>query len=191
MPGPQFIRIETFSRKADKGGRTVSFVLREARREADSSTHVAAPGEPVIVFGEDPAQIEAGHDAALDVATETNSAGKTRKIRIDQHTLLTCVASHPYLTQDVKNDPEKQIEFEKWAAETVNYMKQKWGDELKGVVLHTDEAHPHLHAFIVPKNLRARDLHPGVVAKKAEFARAIAAGDDTKAANKKGDRAYR
>jgi hypothetical protein len=30
-----------------------------------------------------------------------------------------------------------------------------------------------------------------VVAKKAEFARAIAAGDDTKAANKKGDRAYR
>ena len=191
MPGPQFIRIETFSRKADKGGRTVSFVLREARREPDSSTHVAAPGEPVIVFGEDPAQIEAGHDAALDVATETNSAGKTRKIRIDQHTLLTCVASHPYLTQDVKNDPEKQIEFEKWAAETVNYMKQKWGDELKGVVLHADEAHPHLHAFIVPKNLRARDLHPGVVAKKAEFARAIAAGDDTKAANKKGDRAYR
>lgn len=191
MPGPQFIRIETFSRKADKGGRTVSFVLREARREADSSTHVVTPGEPVTIWGVDPAAIEAAHDAALDGATETNSAGKTRKIRIDQHTLLTCVASHPYLTQDVKNDPEKQIEFEKWAAETVNYLKEKWGDELRGVVLHTDEAHPHLHGFIVPRNLRARDLHPGVTAKKQEFARATAEGHDTKTANKLGDRAYK
>lgn len=191
MPGPQFLRIESYSRKKDKGGRTVSFVLREARREPDSSSHVEQPGEPVTIYGQDPALIEAEHDASVESAKETNAAGKTRKIRVDQHTLLTAVASHPYLTRDVKNDPEKQIEFEKWAAETVNYMKQKWGDELRGVVLHTDEAHPHIHAFIVPKDLRARDLHPGVMAKKGEFARAIADGHDTKTANKLGDRAYK
>lgn len=191
MPGPQFLRIESYSRKGDKGGRTVSFVMREARREPDSSTHVLEPGQPVTIFGQDPAAIEREHDAAVEAARETNSAGRTRKIRVDQHTLLTCVASHPYLTADVKKDPLKQVEFEKWAAETVNYMKQKWGDELKGVVLHVDEAHPHLHGFIVPKNLRARDLHPGVTAKKQEFARATAEGHDTKTANKLGDRAYK
>jgi hypothetical protein len=191
MPGPQFLRIESYSRKGDKGGRTVSFVMREARREPDSSTHVLEPGQPVTIFGQDPAAIEREHDAAVEAARETNSAGRTRKIRVDQHTLLTAVASHPYLTADVKKDPLKQVEFEKWAAETVNYMKQKWGDELKGVVLHTDEAHPHIHAFIIPRDLRARDLHPGVVAKKQEFARALAAGDDSKTANRRGDRAYK
>ena len=60
-----------------------------------------------------------------------------------------------------------------------------------GNALHLDEAHPHIHAFIVPKNLRARELHPGVTAKREEVARALAGGDDSKTANKKGDRAYK
>jgi hypothetical protein len=188
--GAQFIRIECFSRKPDKGGRTVGFVLGEARREPSASTHVENPGVPVVVFGKDPAEIEEDHNQAVEAARETNVAGKTRKIRVDQHTLLTAVASHPALVVDMKND-EKQIEVEAWIKNTVAWMQQKWGDDLRGVVLHLDEAHPHLHAFIIPENLRARELHPGVEAKKAEVARALGSGDDSKTANKRGDRAYK
>lgn len=188
--GAQFIRIENFSRKKDKGGRTVEFVLAEARREPSASTHVENPGQPVVVFGKDPAEIEEDHNLAVEAARETNVAGKTRKIRVDQHTLLTAVASHPALVIDMKNE-EKQLEVEAWIKNTVAWMQQKWGDDLKGVVLHLDEPHPHLHAFIVPGNLRARDLHLGVMAKKEEVARALAGGDDSKTANKKGDRAYK
>jgi hypothetical protein len=188
--GAQFIRIECYSRKADKGGRTVGFVLGEARREPSASTHVENPGVPVVVFGKDPAAIEAEHDHAVEAARETNSAGKTRRIRVDQHTLLTAVASHPALVVDMKNE-EKQLEVESWIKNTVSWMQQKWGDDLKGVVLHLDEAHPHLHAFIIPENLKARELHPGVTAKREEVARALGSGDDSKTANRRGDRQYK
>lgn len=188
--GAQFIRIENFSRKKDKGGRTVGFVLAEARREPGASTHVENPGEPVVVFGQDPAEIETAHNQAVEAARETNVAGKTRKIRVDQHTLLTAVASHPALVADMKNE-EKQFEVEAWIKNTVSWMQQKWGEDLKGVVLHLDEPHPHLHAFIIPDNLRARELHPGVTAKREEVARSLASGDDSKTANRRGDRAYK
>lgn len=188
--GAQFIRIECYSRKADQGGRTVGFVLAEARREPGASTHVENPGEPVVIYGKDPAEIEADHNQVVEAARETNVAGKTRKIRVDQHTLLTAIASHPALVMDMRNK-EKQLEVEDWIKNTVSWMQQKWGVDLKGVVLHLDEAHPHLHAFVVPGNLRARELHPGVEAKKEEVARALAAGDDSKTANRRGDRQYK
>lgn len=188
--GAQFIRVECYSRKPDKGGRTVGFVLGEARREPRASTHVENPSQPVVIFGQDPGAIEREHDTAVEAARETNAVGKTRKIRVDQHTLLTAVASHPALVADMAAE-EKQLEVEAWIKNTVSWMQQKWGEDLKGVVLHLDEPHPHVHAFIIPKDLRARQLHPGVTAKREEVARSLASGDDSKTANKKGDRAYK
>ena len=33
----------------------------------------------------------------------------------------------------------------------LNGLKTKYGDNLKSVVEHTDEAYPHLHFYVVPK----------------------------------------
>lgn len=188
----QFMHIETYSRKSDKAGRSTSFVLDEASREPHASQHVEQPGVPEVVHGLDLAELRGAHDAAAAVATATNANGKTSKIRVDQHTLLTAIASHPLTMDEVRSNPLAADQVADWERRSVEWMRETWGERLVSVIRHTDESYPHLHAYVLPDGpMRARDLHPGVVAKAQVKAKALDGGADQKSANKSGDAAYK
>lgn len=188
--GFQFVHLEAYSRKSDKGGRSVSWVLDEADREPGAAPHVEHPSPPVVVFGKSVPELREMHDAEVDAARVTTSNGRTRKIRQDQQTLLTVVASHPATMEDVRTDPKVRAEYDAWELRTVAWLREMYGVELVTVIRHEDETHPHLHAYILPSDLRARERHPGVAAKLAVKA-SPQEGEDAKAVNRRGDVAYK
>mgnify|MGYP001194013282 CR=1 FL=1 len=161
----QFIHVETYARSASKNAkvqRTTGFVFAEnGRSDPSACLHVEHPEPPALVYGMSVEDCQKLHDEACAAAKTTNAKGQSRGIRKDQQTLFTAVLSYP---GDTGESPGI-APYEEWEARSVAWLKEKYGDDLKTVVRHTDEAHPHLHALIVPKNLRASDLHPGVSAK--------------------------
>lgn len=191
--GFQFIHVETYARKADSKGRSVDFVFDEASRKPGASEHVENPGAPRLVYGMSIDEVSALHDRRVAEASTTNAAGKTKRLRVDQHTLLTAIASHPATMDEVKLNPETAAEVERWKDRTVEWLRRKYGDQLKTVIMHEDESHPHLHAYVVPDNheVKARKLHDGVASKDEAKSKALAEGRDAKVANKLGDDAYK
>jgi len=189
----QFIHLEAFSRKGDGKGRSTAFVLGEARRDPESSVHVANPSPPIVVYGSTIEEVERLHAAAADAAVTTPKGGKPRRIQKTQHTLMTVVASHPLTMDEVRADPEKRREAEEWEKRTVGWLRSQYGDKLVAVVRHEDESHYHLHAYVLPDDpaMRANAMHPGQTAKAAVMAAGPVEGEDSKALNKRGDAAYK
>lgn len=187
--GYQFIHIEMYSRTG-RQGRGVDWVLNEAARISDSCLHVVSPTAPQVAFGDDVETVRAKHAIAATTATTTTRTGHTRAIRRDQNTLLTVVASHPALLSDTQ--PETLQAVLEWETLTIAWLRQQFGDAVVSVVRHTDETHPHIHAFILPTDteMRASALHPGAKAKADILSNALP-GEDRKLANKRGDLAYR
>ena len=181
----QFIHLETYSRKPNKKGVGTNFVFDEASREAGACEHVKNPQKPNLVYGMPLEELRSLHDSRASAAKMTNSKGQTRGIRKDQKTLLTVVLSHP--GDDVK--PGDCIaSVDEWRDRSVTWLKEKYGEKLKTVVEHTDESHPHLHAYILPDDgqMLANKLHPGEVAKSAVVSRGCGIEK-----NRLGDKAYR
>ncbi len=190
--GYQFIHLETFSREPDKHGRSTSFVVDEAYRCLHACQHVAVPMAPTLVYGAPLADSREVHDAKAATAM-TEAAGKARKIRQDQHTLATVVTSYPMTWEQMQGDANGADLLKDWQARTVAWLRNQFGGQLASVVMHTDEAHPHLHAIVLPDDpeMRAKRLHPGWTAKDAAVRVAKGGGTDGKAANAVGDRAYK
>lgn len=188
----QFVHLQAYSRKGDSQGRSTSYVLAETRRDPASCLHVPNPMPPTVVYGTGITELEETHDAAADAARTVPKAGKPRRIRTDQQTLMTVVASHPYLVSDVVDDEGKKEEIATWEKLTIDWLWQLYGDKLASVIRHTDEPHWHLHAYILPdrSTMRASALHPGQLAKK-EVMSTGEKGGGPKELNKLGDAAYR
>lgn len=182
----QFAHLETYARKANKAGVNTKFVFDEVtRRNPEACRHVENPTPPDLVYGMSVDDLEALHDKMCDEAKMTNAKGQTRSIRRDQHTLATVVLSYP-------GDAEPGVApYEEWERRAVEWLKKQYGADLKTVVRHTDEAHPHVHAYILPSNARAKEMHPGWLAKRDAEEAAKAEGVDKKSALKAGNRAYR
>ncbi|KQY10814.1 hypothetical protein ASE23_06640 [Rhizobium sp. Root73] len=193
MAGFQFAHMQNFSRKGDKGGRTVSFVLAEARRDPVASLHVLSPQPPAIVWGCSIEDLEREHDVRVGVARKTIAGGKTRSVGKEQHTLRTIVVSHPYTVEEVEADPAKRQEVERWEALNVEWARRELGDDLRAVIRHTDERQWHLHIYGLPGDpeMRASRSHPGQVAKSDVLAAGPAEGEDDKAMRRRSDRAYK
>lgn len=193
MSGFQFAHMQNFSRKGDKGGRTVSFVLSEARRDPAASLHVSSPRPPAIVWGCSVEDLEREHDDRVAVARKTIAGGKTRSVGREQHTLMTIVVSHPYTVEEIEADTEKRREVERWEALNVEWARQELGDDLRSIVRHTDERQWHLHIYGLPGDpeMRASLSHPGQVAKSAVLVAGPAEGEDDKAMRRRSDRAYK
>ncbi len=188
----QFVHMQGFSRKGDQKGRSTAYVFAEARRDPAASLHVTNPLPPAILFGVDIEQVERMHDAAAEVARTVPKAGKPRKVRTDQQTLMTIVASHPHLVRDVLNDARKQSEVSLWERLTMEWLRKLYGNQLVSVVRHVDEPHWHLHAYILPEDtaMKASALHPGQLAKNHVMVTGNPE-EDPKLLNKRGDAAYR
>ena len=192
MPGYQFVHIEGYSRSGGKGGRSVGYVLDEAERRPGACPHVDQPGAPTVLHGMSIGDLRAVHDQRAGEARQSVAGGKTRAIRQDQLTLLTAVASYPVPWSDL--DDAGRIEVDAWERRTIDWLKSQYGDRLATVVRHSDEAHPHLHAYVLPDDpaMRAGLLHPGFQAKAAVMDREKPAdAEERKALNREGDRAYR
>lgn len=171
---PQFIHLETYARKPDKQGRSVAFVLAEAAREPWACYHVEQPRPPTILHGLHPAEVRSKHDqraASIRIQTSTG----LRALRQDQHTLLTVVASFH----------RKGRDYEGWERDALKWLQARYDSQLASVIRHTDESHPHLHAYVLPDDpaMRARRLHPGALAKDTAL--------QNGATNRGGDAAYR
>ena len=189
----QFAHLESWSRKADRQGRSTGFVFDEASRKPSASLHVQNPLPPTTVYGVGVEEVQAMHDAAAATAMTPGPRGKMRKIRQDQKTLHTVMASHPYTIDEVRADKSKLTEVRDWERVTIDWLKQQYGPALKSVIRHTDEKQWHIHAYIINSRdpeFRAIGYHPGVVAKRAVKAEGPRHGEDTKTLNKRADRAY-
>ena len=192
--GYQFIHLESYSRKADAKGRSTSFIFGEAARRPECSVHVPEPSAPVIVYGVGVEQVEALHDSTVAGATVEVKGGKARKIRSDQKTLHTVVASHPYTMEEVRADDAKQQEAEEWERRTIAWLQILYGDDLRSVIRHEDESHWHIHAYVLPlsdPNMKAQKFHPGVSAKRDVMAAGPTEGEDAKLLGKRADAAYK
>lgn len=188
----QFVHMELYSRKG-RDGRDVDFVLGEAARRPDASLHVSDPRPPQVVYGAELDALRDLHDSRAASAKVTLASGKQRAVRKDQNTLLTVVASHPATIESCQSDAETRIAVERWEALTVHWLRQQFGAQLVSVVRHIDEAHPHLHAFVLPGDveMRAARLHPGQAAKGEVMAAGPDEGEDGKSLNARGDMAYK
>lgn len=180
MTGYQFAHLEMYSRKVlvkpgDKNKKkwNTSDIFAEAKREAGACGHVSSPEAPVLVYGQSLDDTEAEHDRRCDAAVSTMKNGKTRKLRSTQNTLMTVVLSHPdeTYTGDVK----------RWEKLSIQWLKARYGDQLKTVIRHDDEKHEHLHAYIIPDDLDAASMHPGNAEKQRSERAGHAKGDANRA----------
>lgn len=150
--GYQFIHIEGYSREASSqkkgGGWSVKKVLAEVKRESGNCGHVDNPEPPKILLG-NLEEIEQKVNEWADSMTDT----KGRKLRKDALCMVGGVISLPRAEE--KNWPAFKKHCLKW-------LREKYGEELKAVVEHQDEAHPHLHFYVVPKlGARFETIHEG------------------------------
>ncbi|MCZ7850362.1 plasmid recombination protein [Agrobacterium salinitolerans] len=188
--GYQFVRLELFSRKG-KAGRGTDFVFDEVSRRPQASLHVREPKTPDVVFGMEIDDLRALHDERASLAKVTVK-DKAKAIRKDQNTLGTVIISHPATMEEFHSNPAIQRDVVDWERRSIQWLKSLYGDELVTVVRHLDESHPHLHAYLVPKDseMRAVKFHPGFLAKNGVKAAGPAHGEDDKTLGKRADRAY-
>lgn len=175
MAGYQFFHIEAYAREESTKQRTqtkknangtfsskevakekrgnVSWVIAEAKREQDSCYHIENPQAPTVLIG-DLDNVEAEATAWAEQSTDAQG----RKLRKDAHCLLAGVISLP--RSEEKN-------WEKFKAMAIEWLKEKYGENLQCVIEHQDEAHPHIHFYAIPKAGQSfDDIHEGKRAQK-------------------------
>ena len=136
---------------------SVQEVINEAIREVGYCPHVDSPQPPTFLLGDInelkniPLQIEMNIEVHM-------AKTKTRRPRSDGHTLLAGTSS--YSRDMMDEDPER---YQKWKKATVNYLKEKYGKNLKVVLEHLDEDHPHIHFYAIGQGAEtnAKLLHDG------------------------------
>lgn len=195
MPGPQFVHIQTWSRKPNPAGQSISQIIGEATRDPEYSGHVDDPAPPRVLLG-DPAMFQADHDAHVaaraTVARMKDGSERVRSIRKDRHTMATVVMSYP-VPRAAITTAEDRAALERWERRNVAWLQERYGDQLRVVLGHDDEEHPHLHAWLLADDpgADATTLHPGKVAKKRVEEQEKAVGTPPREAVKVANRALR
>lgn len=159
MPS-QFVHIECYSLTPPKKTRknaapkwSAGDILAEAARRPGACDHVTAPLPPTLIHGATLEQVEA---ELTDIQSNARDA-VGRRLRKDATVLLAGVASYPSDGSD----------YQMWKQLTVEWLRCRFGVNLRAVVEHLDEPHPHLHFFVVdPIAGNVKSLHPGFAAAK-------------------------
>lgn len=160
--GYQFLHLEGYARHGSKQGEkarkwSASEIAAEAMRDPDACPHVEQPKAPKVLYGGTPREAAKLAESWADSAKDAQG----RALRKDGLALAAGVVSLP---ADQAND------WPRFREATVAWLKKQYGERLRSVVEHTDEAHPHLHFYAVPlPGERFEVLHPGrlAAAKKA------------------------
>ena len=144
--------------KAKKPKANVRDVIGEALRNDGDCNHVDAPQDPTYLVGDMGHMLGFIQEIERKAAAEKERTGKAP--RKDMHVLLAGVASYPRALADA--DPKGH---ERWEQATVKWLQKKYGDNLRAVLRHDDEAHPHIHFFVLDRHeLNAKKLHDGYIA---------------------------
>lgn len=173
--GFQFIHMESYARVAGKGkegGHDIRDIIDEVKRAPGAVSHIENPQTPKVLFGMDPEDV---YTESVTWAEQAKDA-KGRKLRKDGLCLLAGVISCP--------DHESQ-KWDRYKVASVKWLKRKYGDRLKSVVEHTDEAHKHLHFYVVPNaGERFETIHEGQKAANEAKAQGKVKGEQNSAYKK-------
>lgn len=135
--------------------RSAKEILAEQWREKGACPHIKDPEKPNLLYGVPPMDVLPMIEEWADQARDAQG----RKLRKDGNCALIGVASLPR---------EMENSFLEFAKDTLTWLEEKYGDRLKSVVAHNDEAHPHLHFTVVPRiGERFDDVHEGLKAKNS------------------------
>lgn len=170
----QFFHIEAYSlvaksyereitiKKGSKAGQTeikktetrsLKEIMQEQARIEEACPHVEDPRRPGLLYGVSPMEVLPLAEEWADQAKDARGY----KMKKDGNVALVGVASLPREMED---------DFPEFAEATLKFLKEKYGDRLKSVVVHDDEEHPHLHFTVIPrKGERFDDIHEGLKAK--------------------------
>lgn len=170
----QFFHIEAYSliaksyereitiKKGSKAGQTeikktetrsLKEIMEEQARIEEACPHVEDPRRPGLLYGVPPMEVLPLAEEWADQAKDARGY----KMKKDGNVALVGVASLPREMED---------DFPEFAEATLKFLKEKYGDRLKSVVVHDDEEHPHLHFTVIPrKGERFDDIHEGLNAK--------------------------
>lgn len=128
-------------RKAKWSGREI---VAEAIRELGNCDHVESPIPPQYVLGNDLLAFWESIERKASEAKDT--AG--RKLRTDKQLLTAGVCSAPILTADF--NPKDEF-YQQWLQLNLDFLQNKYGEDLGPVILHTDEKYIHLHYYVAPE----------------------------------------
>lgn len=163
----QFFHLETYAIKPKKGTnrQSAESVARECQRLEKSFPHIKNPQEPILLHGIQP--LEALEQTRELIKNCTDSLN--RRLRIDSQ-----VISYGFLSVKVKPTKENNESFfiKKWEKDTIDFLKNRFGDSFKSCVKHLDEEWIHVHICITPKldengDLDLNSFHPGLAAQRA------------------------
>lgn len=172
--GYQYIHVELYAKDAskEKARRTkeasfsASDIAAEQMRVEGHIGHVNLPRPPEIIFGIDPRIVVAEALASFDdepkAIVQTKAGPKERANRGDTPIIMAGVASWPDGVDVLALMPDRRKLFEEWKACTLMFLRKEYGADLRSVVLHADESHPHLHFTVSCKRaIDVRKHHPG------------------------------
>jgi len=173
MAGYQFAHVQTYSRRGNGKNRSARSVAQENDRLDGHAPHVPEPQPPRVLFGMSAMAAVDLIEAAVEAQARL-AKGRGKGIRQDTHVLSTVVLSHPVRTSELDQHDITQ-RYESWRDDAVQWLQrdaERRGLRLLSVIEHTDEAHPHLHALLMPEpgiepRMNAKTSHPGHVAAKA------------------------
>ena len=173
-----------------KGRRPLHAVFAELARKPDASLHVAHPRPPIVVYdGADPdaydpdafsfstaswyhavkaiGAAKARHDEIVEGARLLTRNGVRRRLPPQSLTLRGDVYSWHQPVAALEGEHRDQILFRAWLADIVGHVRaevEELGGTIELVVLHLDEAHPHVHILSTHPDGLIGCLDPGYVA---------------------------
>ena len=134
---------------------TVNGVLSEMKREEGFTSHLEAIAAPEVLYGSINALERSIERYEAEYKT-TDKNGKEKKLRKDACILLAGVVSLDRADEEI---------WEEYKTKSIEYLKNKYGENLKCVVEHTDETNPHFHFYVVGnKDQDLNLLHDGKLA---------------------------
>ena len=132
--------------------------MEEQARIDEASLHVDDPRRPGLLYGVPPMEVLAMADEWADQAKDSRGY----KMKSDGSVAIVGVASLPREMED---------DFPEFAENTLKWLKEKYGDRLKSVVVHDDEPHPIyiLRSYLARVSdwtIYTRDLKPKMKPRK-------------------------
>ncbi|WP_414443002.1 relaxase/mobilization nuclease domain-containing protein [Burkholderia sp. 22PA0106] len=166
--GYQFYHIEGYARETSKqkkkGNWNARDIINEVKRSPGACDHVDSPEPPTLLYGVAPEFALQEAEKWAEQATDL----KGRKLRKDASCLMAGVISLPRA---------EEHKWEKFKQSSIKWLQHKYGDRLRSVVEHTDEPHPHIHFYVVPRiGERFEVVHDGIRAREEAKANNVVKG---------------